>query len=143
MKSRPQVCVASALFRVYVCGLAVMTWFISRHEPRSLYSLIAASDEGRWLLWAMLACGIVGLVDVLINDTAVVPLRLEWIRTHRHFGFASLAFCYVAELFIAVLKLASPGLALFCLWNALLVVTFSLIDAHQRSKDATCLQACN
>lgn len=143
MNPRPQVCVGSALFRVYVCGIAIMTWYIGLREPRSLYALIALTDEGYVLLWATLVCATVGLFDVFINDTTALPVRIEWLRTHRHFGFSSLAFCYVAELFIAVLKLASPGLAVFCLWNALLVVTFSLIDAHQRSKEATCLQACN
>lgn len=143
MKSRPQVCVASALFRLYVCGVAILTWYIGMNEPRSLYAQIAISDEGYTLLWLMLICGIAGALDVLINDTPLVPVQFAWFRAHRHFGFAFLAFCYVAVLFIAVLKLASLGLAIACLWHALLVVTFSLIDAHQRSKDATCLKACN
>lgn len=143
MKSRPQVCVASALFRVYVCGLAIVAWFTSHHDPSSMYALLVSSDEGRWLMRAMLVCGALGLIDVLLNDTAALPVRFTWIQTHRHFGFSSLAFCYVAELLIAVVKLASLGLAVFCVWNALLVVIFSLIDAHQRNKDATCPQACN
>jgi peptidoglycan/LPS O-acetylase OafA/YrhL len=143
MTNRPQVCLASAVFRLYVCGLAVMTWFVAFFEERSLLALLKRTDEGAVILWMMLACGLVGIADVLINDTRLFPFRIESARTHRHFGFSGLAFCYVCQVFIAVLTIKSPWMAACSMWNAFLVVAFSLIDAHQRSKDSTCLQACS
>ncbi|MCB4349776.1 hypothetical protein LA345_38940 (plasmid) [Burkholderia vietnamiensis] len=106
-------------------------------------ALLMRTDGGALILWMMLACGLVGIADVLINDTGLFRFRIEAARTHRHFGFSGLAFCYVCQIFIAALSVKSPWMAAYSLWNALLVVAFSLIDAHQRSKDATCLQACN
>lgn len=143
MTTRPLVCVASALFRTYVCGLAVMTWFIAFNEGRSLTALIARSGEGVCVLWLMLACGLLGILDVILNDLALCWLRFEYARTHRHFGFSALAFCFAWQAFIAALNIKSAWMAAFSLWNALSVVAFSLIDAHQRSKDSVCLQACN
>jgi protein-S-isoprenylcysteine O-methyltransferase Ste14 len=139
-----QVCIASVLFRIYLCGLAVVTWFTAMHESRSMGALVAQTSEGYLLMWAMLACGVVGLLDVIVNETSLGRmLPFESARTYRHFGYAGLAFCYVAQLFIAVLKLASVGLATYCLWNALFSVAFALFDAHQRSKETPCLQPCN
>jgi hypothetical protein len=140
-----QTCIASVIFRVYLCGLACVTWFTSAFEPRSLGALVMRFDEGELVLWAMLFCGVIGLLDVLINETPLARLiPFHSARNLRHLGYAGLAFCYVAQLFIAVLKLASVGLAAFCLWNALFAVAFSLFDAHQRSKEPTqCLQTCN
>ena len=139
-----QTCLASVLFRVYLCGLACVTWFTSLYEPRSMNALLAGFGEGLIVTWAMLACGLIGIADVLINETRLARFfPFESARTYRHLGYAGLAFCYVSQLFIAVLKLASLGLAAYCLWNALLAVAFSLFDAHQRSKETPCLQPCN
>ncbi len=143
MTTRPQFCLASAVFRIYACGLGVMTWAVAFNEDRSLAFLIARSGEGAFVANMMLVCGLIGLVDVVLNDLLLFPFRLECTRTHRHFGFSALAFCYVCEAFLAALTVRSFWMAAFNLWNALSVVAFSLIDAHQRSKESTCLRACN
>lgn len=136
-------CVASAVFRLFVCGLAVLTWFLGMTEPRSMISQVAQFPDGQVVLWLMLVCGLIGLFDVWANDMKRGPIRMESTRTYRHFGFSALAFCYAALVLVAHLKLQSIGLSAYYLWNALLVVTFALIDAHQRSKELSCRQVCN
>jgi len=136
--------IASSILRLFVCGNAVLTWFIAIFEMRSMSALMARTSEGYMLAWALLACGIVGILDVIINDFGLLKmLRFESARTYRHFGFAGLAFCYVSQLFLAVLQLNSPSVAIYCVFNAGMIVTFSLIDANQRSKDAACVKAFN
>jgi hypothetical protein len=141
----PQGCIAGSVFRLYVCGMAVFMWYLGFHEARSMNSIVAGTEEGYAVLWLLLICGTIGLLDVVLNDFAgALKLRplFSPARNHRHFGFASLAFCHTCLVFIAVLKLGSPGLAFVSLWNAVFVVGFSLLDAHQRAidykKDALC-----
>ncbi|HEY0662785.1 MAG TPA: hypothetical protein VGD21_15860 [Lysobacter sp.] len=143
MNLNPQVCLASSVFRVYVCGLAVVMWFLGFTEPRSMFALVARIEEGATILWLMLLFGSVGLFDVLANDVLRGAMRCHSTRQNRHFGFSALAFCYTVLVLIAYLQVKSPGLAAYALWNAILVIAFALIDAHQRSKDLTCLQMCN
>ncbi|MFM0608687.1 hypothetical protein PQR05_29575 [Paraburkholderia sediminicola] len=134
----PQGCIASSVFRLYVCGMAVLLWYFGFHEERSMNWLVAATDQGFYVLWLMLFFGVIGLLDIVLNDYAGVLRRrplFSLARTHRHFGFAGLAFCHTCLVFIAVLQVASTGLALFSLWNAVFVVGFSLLDAHQRAQD--------
>jgi len=137
MNSR-QGCIASSVFRLYICGMAVLMWFMGIHEPRSMNALVATFPEGEMVLWMMFVCGVVGILDIVFNDAANAlkrPPLFESARTNRHFGFAGLAFCHTCLVFIAVLKVASVGLALHSLWNAVFVVGFSLLDAYQRSLD--------
>ncbi|WP_244118706.1 hypothetical protein [Burkholderia gladioli] len=103
-------------------------------------SLLAHTDGGSAVLDLMLACGIVGLIDVLLNDFARGCFKVDIARRHRHFGLAALAFCYVCHVFVAVLSIKSWWMAAFNLWNALAIVAFSFIDAQQRSKVSTCPQ---
>lgn len=70
-------------------------------------ALLMRTDGGALILWMMLACGLVGIADVLINDTGLFRFRIEAARTHRHFGFSGLAFCYVCQIFIAALSVKS------------------------------------
>lgn len=145
MNSR-QGCIAGSVFRLYACGLAMLMWYLGFFEGRSLNSLVAATEEGSMILWAMLICGVIGVLDVFLNDyTAAFRKRplFESARTYRHFGLSGLAFCHTCFVFIAVLKIGSPPLAIFSFWNAAFIVAFSLIDAQQRSKDAVCRQAFN
>ncbi|MDF0506595.1 hypothetical protein POK33_38235 [Burkholderia cenocepacia] len=143
MKMPVQACFASLVFRLYVCGLAVITGLMAFFEAGSMPAAIARSDSGSLLPWMMLTCGIVGLGDVLFNDLGALGVRIQRMRTHRHFGFSAIAFCHVYQCLIALIALRSMWVAFFSLWNALLVVAFSLLDAHQRSKETKCPQRCN
>lgn len=141
-----QSCVAGSVFRLYVSGLAVLTWFIGFFEDRSLGYLVGKTQEGNTVLWIMLVGGVVGLLDVLLNDYTTAfnkPSLFEAAKKYRHFGFTVLAFCHACLLLIAVFRIGSVGLALFSLWNAIFIVAFSLVDAHQRYKDAVCKPAFN
>ena len=124
----------------------MITWYLGFFESRSLNFLIAASREGSFVLWAILVCGVLTVVDICLNDyrTAFQKRPLfKWARTYRHFCLTAMAFCFAALVLIAAQKIDSLGLALWCLWNALAVTAFSLVDAYQRNKDATCSLICN
>lgn len=53
-----------------------------------------------------------------------------------------MAFCYVAQLYVAYTHFRSTGLLIYYLWNAVFIVFISFVDAHQRSRDATCVVIC-
>jgi hypothetical protein len=127
-------CFANSALRFYISGLAVFMWFFAFHEERSMNFLVAAFPEGATIFWMLLVCGIVGMADVIVND--VLP-RPQWlvVRHNRHYGLLAIAFCHTGLLFIAVHKVASPLLAVYSLWNAVFIIGFSLLDAHQRSAD--------
>jgi hypothetical protein len=127
-----QGCIASSVLRFYICGLAVFSWFMAFHESRSMNFLTATFPEGALVFWMMFVFGLVGLCDVLINDMLAAPKWL-YVRHNRHFGFLALAFAYAYLAFIAVLKVGSTPLAFYALWNAVFIIGFSLLDAHQRS----------
>jgi hypothetical protein len=131
MTTRPS-CIASSALRFYISSLAVFMWFFATHEDRSMAALIASYPEGATVFWMMFVCGLVGIVDVLVNDVLPKP-RWLYVRHNRHFGFLAIAFCHTCLVFIAALKLDSPVLVLSSLWNAIFVIGFSLLDAHQRS----------
>jgi hypothetical protein len=125
-------CIATSVLRFYICGLAVFAWFMAFHESRSMNAIAATFPEGAAVYWMMFLCGMVGIVDVIVNDCTAKP---SWhaLRTNRHFGFLALAFAYAYLAFLAVLKVASPSLAFYALWNAVFIIGFALLDAHQRS----------
>jgi hypothetical protein len=149
MNSR-QGCIAGSIFRLYVCGAAVLMWYLGFHEERSINAVIAQSSEGYWSLWILCIGGVVGLLDVVLNDYASAvkrPPLFTYARTHRHFGLALLAFAHTCIAFISVVKIGSPGAAVFSLWSAVFIIGFSLLDAHQRAldsqKEAVCRTAFN
>jgi hypothetical protein len=131
MTSR-QGCIATSVLRFYICGLAVFAWFMAFHESRSMNWLAATFPEGAAVYWMMFVCGMVGITDVIVNDFGFKP-RWQAVQFYRHFGFLALAFAYAYLAFIAVLKVASPPLAFYSLWNAIFIIGFALLDAHQRS----------
>lgn len=134
---------AASIFRLYMGGNAVNCWYLAMTEPRSMLSAAANTDAGLILTWLMLFVGLAALADVVIND--FLPRRFHW-RTavrQRHFIFVAMAFCYVAQLYVAFASLRSPGLLMYYLWNAVTIMFIAFVDAHQRSKDATCVVICS
>ncbi len=135
---------AGSVFRVYMGGISIVTWYIATTDARSLMYMVASSDQGAALVWLLMAVGVAALLDAVIND--FLPDRFHWrvaIR-QRHFILTAMAFCYVAQLYVAFYNLRSTGLLLYYLWNAAAIMFVAFIDAHQRLKDATtCATACN
>lgn len=139
----PIKCWSSSIFRVFACGLALVEWYLGMFEPRSIFSVLAATDDGYRLLWLTALFGAIGLFDVLVNDFTPAHVRFDPTLTHRHFILCAIAFCYVAQVFNTVLHVNSTGLTIYLLWSACLIVIFAITDAHKRHKDAkTCLQLC-
>ena len=134
---------AGSIFRIYMGGNAIVAWYVALTDPRSLLHLVASTTEGVVLIWLLLIVGCAALLDALIND--LLPQRFHWrpALRQRHFIFAALAFCYVAQLYLAFFNLRSAGLLLYYIWNAGMIMLVVFIDAHQRSKDATCVIVCN
>jgi hypothetical protein len=133
---------AGSIFRTYMGGNAIVTWYIGMTDPRSLMHLVASTGEGAVVLWLLMLFGAAALLDAVIND--FLPERFHWriALRQRHFILAAMAFCYVAHLYVAVFSLRSTGLLLHYLWSALTIMAVAFIDAHQRSKDAQCA-TCN
>lgn len=134
---------SGSLFRLYMSGTALITGYIAFNDPRSLMFLLATITEGAILVWLLMLIGIVGVVDAVINDFMSEHFQIKITLHHRHFILAAMAFCYVAQLFVAFYHLRSTGLLFYYLWNAITLMVVAFIDAHQRSKDASCVIICN
>jgi hypothetical protein len=134
---------AGSVFRLYMGGLALVSWYNAINEPRSMISLAAGTEAGVMLAWCLAIVGVAMVADALIND--FLPSRFHWrlALQQRHILMAALAFCYVAQLYTAFSTLRSTGLLLYYLWNAISIMFIGLVDAHQRSKDATCVITCS
>jgi hypothetical protein len=134
---------AGSVFRVYMGGNAIVTWCIAMTDPRSLMHIVASTGEGAVLVWLLMVVGAAALIDAVIND--LLPARFHWrvALRQRHFILAAMAFCYVAQLYVAFFSMRSTGLLMYYLWNAVTIMAMAFFDAHQRSKDATCVIVCN
>lgn len=125
-------------------GSAFVTWFLAVFEPRSVMSLAATSSSaGVVMVWLLMLIGVAAVIDAVIND--FLPPRFHWrvALRQRHFILAAMAFCYVAQLYVTFAHLRSTGLLLYYFWNAIAITLIQFVDAHQRSKDATCVITCN
>lgn len=134
---------AGSVFRLYMGGSAFVTWFLALNEPRSMMSLAARTGAGHMLIWMLMIVGAFAVIDAIIND--FLPQRFHWRAAvrQRHFILSAMAFCYVAQLYVEFSSLRSTGLLLYYLWNAAAITLISFVDAHQRSKDATCVITCS
>lgn len=133
---------AGSVFRLYMGGSAFVTWYLAMFEPRSMMSLAASTEAGAALIWCLMLIGMAAVVDAVIND--FLPQRFHWrvaVR-QRHFILAAMAFCYVAQLYVAS-RMHSTGLLLIYLWNAIAITLIQFVDAQQRSKEATCATTCS
>jgi urea transporter len=134
---------SGTISRIFLFGLALILGSVGLTDSRSLFSLVASTDQGFILMWVMIILGVVGVIDVLIND--LMPQQFKWrcAHTHRHFLLALMAFCYVAQVYVANSHVKSIGLVIYLLWNAVSLMLVAFVDAHKRSKDATCLLVYN
>lgn len=134
---------AGSAFRIYMGGNAIVTWYIAMTDDRSQMHSVASGGDGAALVWMLTVLGACAVVDAVINDLA--PTRFHWriALRQRHFILTAMAFCYVAQLFVAFYNFRSTGLLLYYLWNASMIMLAAFLDAHQRSKDASCAIACN
>lgn len=134
---------AGSVFRLYMGGSAIVTWYLAMTEPRSMVSQAASTQAGSTLVWCLLLVGLAAVVDAVVND--FLPDRFHWKTAvrQRHFILCTMAFCYVAQVFVAFSSLRSNGLLAYYLWNAVSIMFINFVDAHQRSRDATCVITCS
>jgi hypothetical protein len=125
----------SALFRFQLYGLACILWLAGVFDGRSLQALVAARAEGFVLLSLLMLAGVIGLLDMVIND--IFPEKYYWdtLRRHRHFGLMTMAACYIGQLFVAFDYVRSVPLFLFYFFLGSTTVVFAFVDAHQRYKE--------
>lgn len=130
-------CPSAVLYRLSMCSLGLVLWIIAEIEPRSMTAQFADSRAGGFLIAMTGILGIIGMIDVLIND--ILPERFTWAyaRTHRHFVLVALAFCYIASLYTSLDTVKSAGLSLFYCWNAVSLLSLAFVDAYSRSKEST------
>ena len=129
---------AGSAFRLYVGGNAIVSWYVAMTDPRALMHLAASSADGAVLVWAVMLIGAWALLDAFIND--VLPARFHWrlALAQRHFVLAGMAFCYMAQLYIAYYTSRPASLLVYYIWNAAAIMVVAFIDAHQRAKDQAC-----
>ncbi len=129
---------AGSAFRFYVGGNAIVSWYVATTDPRALMHLVAETPEGSVLVWAVMLIGVWALVDALIND--VLPPRFHWpiALRQRHFILAGMAFCYMAQLYVAYYTSRPVSLLLYYTWNAIAIMAVAFVDANQRAKDQAC-----
>lgn len=137
------MCWTNSMFRLFLCGLALISGSIGLTDPRSLAFLAAGTNHGYQLTLALMAFAAVGMVDVLINDMLPDSMRWSRVLAWRHFGYCGMAFCYVAQLFITQETVRSPGLTAYYLWNVGAIMFVAFWDANLRAKDAACKLVCN
>ncbi|NGZ86403.1 hypothetical protein [Duganella aceris] len=129
---------AGSVFRFYIGGNAIVSWYVAMTDPRSLLHLIASTPEGMVLAWAVMLIGAWALADAIIND--VLPCRFRWplALAQRHFILVGMAFGYVAQLYIAVSTARPASLLVYYVWHTSVIMAVAFIDATQRSKDQAC-----
>lgn len=116
-----------SFFRVVASVIAIFTWGL--FEIGGMRMPFTPS-----LVTALLVVGLVGLFDVLIND--VLPARFHWrtVERNRHYVLAAMAFCYMAQLFVAFSAVRESGLFYYYLLNAFALMAVATVDATQRSR---------
>jgi hypothetical protein len=129
---------AGSVFRFYIGGNAIASWYVAMTEPSALMHQVATMPEGAVLIWAVMLIGAWALVDALIND--VLPCRYHWplALRQRHFILAGMAFCYMAQLYIAFFTARPASLLVYYTWNAVAIMFVAFLDATQRAKDHAC-----
>lgn len=135
--------VAGSIFRMYMGGNAIVSAYMAATEPRSLMFWVASTSAGAALIALLALVGVAAILDAVIND--LMPKRFNWrvALRQRHFILAAMAFCYLAQLYVSFLQLRSSGLLIQYLWNVVAIMALAFLDAHQRSKDASCVIVCN
>lgn len=132
-----------ALCRLYAGGDAIVSWYNAFSDSRSRLSQIAQTQDGGALIWIMGFVGVLIVLDVLMNDWTPARIRIgdsfinvNWKRAfkYRHFLFVALAFCYVAQPFVAERAGYGVSLLVYFYWQSFQSITLAFFDAKQRSR---------
>ena len=67
---------AGSIFRVYMGGNAIVTWYVAMTDARSLIHHVAATGEGAALIWMLMLVGAAAVIDAVVND--LLPPRFHW-----------------------------------------------------------------
>lgn len=132
----PNHCPSGALYRLSMSSLAVVLWIVSAIEPRAMMAQFAEHNAGGFLCALIGLLGIIGMLDVLINDFMSDRFNWRTVRKQRHFVLVALAFCYIASLYISLDTVRSTGLSLFYTWNAVSLLSLAFVDAYVRNKES-------
>lgn len=141
-----------ALCRLFLGGNALVSCYYGTNDPHAGLYIVGLYADGAVLLWLTGVIGAVLVLDVLINDwtpnritIAGHRFDLAWRRTfkYRHYLFASLAFCYAAQPFVAERSGHSVSLLLFFYWHAFINIAVAFLDAKLRSRGPGWQRACS
>lgn len=141
-----------ALCRLYAGGDAVVSWYNSFNDPATKMASLGRTVDGSVLLWIMAIAGAAIVLDVIINDwtpnfiqVGHRRFRLGWQKAfeHRHFLFATLAFCYAAQPYVAERGGYTVSLLMFFYWNSFQNIAIAFLDAKQRSRSTAWPRACS
>lgn len=141
-----------ALCRLALGINAIVSWYSATHDTGTQLYQIAGTADGGALMWIMATVGALLVVDVIINDWTPdfirlghIRFRLYWRRAfkYRHFLFATLAFCYAAQPYVAEMRGSGVSLLIFFYWNSFLNLVVALLDAKQRSRTNGWQRACS
>lgn len=141
-----------ALCRLFLGGNALVSWYYGTNDPHAGLYIVGLYSDGAALLWLTGAIGLVLVLDVLLNDWTPQQIKigghrfkLAWRRTfkYRHYLFASLAFCYAAQPFVAERSGHSVSLLLFFYWHAFINIAVAFLDAKLRSRGPGWQRACS
>lgn len=133
----------SAIFRISMGGSAILNWYNSLFENRSMMYQAGLYPDRAELITLMMLLGVVMILEVCINDFLPRRLQWEWLLKQRHLLLLAMAFCAMAQLYIAYTENHPVGLALYYTWNAGSLIAYAFADSIQRSKDTKCVIACN
>jgi hypothetical protein len=141
-----------ALCRLALAGNAMVAWYNSISDPQSSLFFLGHTSDGATLFTIAGLVGTLLVLDVLVNDwtpeyfeVAGRRFRLAWRRAfqYRHYLFASLAFCYAAQPYVAERSGYSVSLLIFFYWNTFLNIAVAFLDAKLRSRGIGWQRACN
>lgn len=121
-------------FRLFVCGFGACLGYLGVTDPKSLMYAAGQQEDGTVLIFFILAVSFLGLADLTMN--AGYRQRLPWLKRHRHFILCSLAFCFLAQLYLGYASIRSDGVLIFYLWPGLCTLGVTVLDARRRKGEA-------
>lgn len=119
----------SSILRAFFSLLALHTWFCGMFDPKTLHFMVTkeANELGLTVVTLFGVLGLLGFLDVVVNDFMCedrsLPSLMEW----RHLLFMGIAILNASEMFVAMKYVQSWGLTLYCS----LVSTFVTITAFR------------
>ena len=132
-----------AFSRFVLGGAAVVSWYNAFSDNSNNLARIAKTADGGMLIWLMGLCGILVVLDVLMNDWSPDffcvrgrSIRIAWKKAFekRHYLFLGLAFCYGAQPFVADMSGRPVSLVVYFYFWAGVNVTIAFYDARERSR---------